>query len=377
MKAITQQIDQTGRVVSAASVLPSGSAGTQRTLVLMRESVLAALLKESVLNAAFVAAGLAGQAGTARAEVERVQTWVQKNIRYVLDPVQIELLQAPEVTLMRRQGDCDDQSALTCALLTALGYECRLVAVGFAPGAFAHVYTEVRVGNEWLACETIKPWPLGKSPDGVKAKMRMVIAAPEALRGQVGGLFSSIKKAVTNVVRHPIDLIKNPLKTIKEDLKLLPTAAAGFVTGGGPWGAVAAVAVAKVGQASQQLAAKKMDAQAKAEFEKIATETGQQLAEAASQPQRAAEYADRIRKAADPQKEVERIIGEFQAAALEPKASPVAAATVAAVVPSPATATGSGNTISDFISANKLAVGIGGGVLLALLLVAATSGGHR
>jgi len=134
--------------------------------------------------------------------VQRVQQWVQKNIRYVLDPLSIELLQSPDVTLTRKQGDCDDQTALLCALLTALGYDCRMVAIGFKPGAFAHVYAEVLIDGKWTAAETIKPWALGKEPEGVQATMRMAVNAEKG--AALSGLFKTFKKIAKPIINNPL-----------------------------------------------------------------------------------------------------------------------------------------------------------------------------
>lgn len=366
MQAVIQKLNAQGQVETSIQRLPSGVVGTQQTLALMHQSIVAALTNELLLAAALAAANIADRAASARAEVERVQRWVQQNIAYVLDPVSIELLQAPAITLQRRRGDCDDQTALLCALLTALGYQCRMVAIGFAPGAYAHVYTEVNLDGQWLAAETIRPWALGREPEGVKASMRMVVNVPSDTMAGLNGWFSAITKTVTNAIKHPINLIKNPLKTLKNDLQLLPAAASGFASGG-PWGAIAAAVVADVSRTKAQMDAKALDATARAEFERVANETGAELAQAANQPAKAAEYATRIKQAADPQKAVEEIIAEFQKAGIAPaekSVSPIPATAVAAVT-APAVA----GSVQDFIAQNKTPLLIGAGALLLILVV--------
>jgi transglutaminase-like putative cysteine protease len=83
-------------------------------------------------------------------------------------------VQAPDVTLRDRQGDCDDQAVLIGALLTSIGHPVRFVAVGFRPGQFAHVYAETPIGPNWVAVETTENWPVGRAPRGVSHMVQKV-----------------------------------------------------------------------------------------------------------------------------------------------------------------------------------------------------------
>jgi transglutaminase-like putative cysteine protease len=107
-----------------------------------------------------------------RGEVIAVYEWVTNNIRFVRDIEGIETLATPQRTILIGQGDCDDQAALVAALLTALGFPTRFVAVGFAPGQFSHVFAEVRLGMNWIPLETtVNGAYIGWYPPGVKARM--------------------------------------------------------------------------------------------------------------------------------------------------------------------------------------------------------------
>lgn len=206
MQAISQKLTTAGRIVSTMQKLPPGVAGTQKTLALIHESVVDTVTSEAVINTALVAANIANRAPNARTEIQRVQKWVQKNIQYVLDPLSIELLQSPTVTLKRRQGDCDDQTALMCALLSALGYVCRMVAIGFKKGTYAHVYCEVQIDGKWTAAETIKPWALGVTAPGVVETMQMIVNVEKG--AALSGIFSKIKKTVAPIGKK---IINNPI----------------------------------------------------------------------------------------------------------------------------------------------------------------------
>ena len=106
-------------------------------------------------------------------QVEQCHAWVRDTVQYVRDPVDVELVQAPEATLRIMAGDCDDQSTLLCALLESIGHPTRFVAIGFAPSAFEHVYCETMIGRSWVACETTEPWDVGQEPPAEIVKVRM------------------------------------------------------------------------------------------------------------------------------------------------------------------------------------------------------------
>lgn len=104
-------------------------------------------------------------------QVRDVQSWVQDNVRYVLDPTDsdggVELVQTPQVTLQVLAGDCDDQATLVAALLSVTGHPCRFIAVGFNGQPLSHVLTQTKIGNSWCGVETIRAEPLGFMPPGI------------------------------------------------------------------------------------------------------------------------------------------------------------------------------------------------------------------
>lgn len=82
--------------------------------------------------------------------------FVRDSIRYLQDIRDVETLQTPDVTLQFRAGDCDDKALLLACLLESIGHPTRFVAVAYAaPGEFEHVFTETKIGDRWIACETI------------------------------------------------------------------------------------------------------------------------------------------------------------------------------------------------------------------------------
>lgn len=96
-------------------------------------------------------------------EIRALFEFVRDRIRYVRDIRGVETIQTPERTLQLKQGDCDDQSTLLAALLLSIGHPARFHAIGFRPGRFSHVFTEVYLGNRWIPLETTENWDPGRS----------------------------------------------------------------------------------------------------------------------------------------------------------------------------------------------------------------------
>ena len=77
----------------------------------------------------------------------------------------IETLQYPDYMLAgleisgRLVGDCDDISTLHAALLVALGFQVRFVAIRSTPNdpTFDHVYIEVKHNDDWIMYDVTIP----------------------------------------------------------------------------------------------------------------------------------------------------------------------------------------------------------------------------
>lgn len=93
-------------------------------------------------------------------EINAIQQWVQKNIRFRGEFK--ETIQSPLATLKLEAGDCDDQAQLVAALLKSIGHKTRFRTIAVdrtAPDQFSHVYTEVldRTTGQWVPVETTIP----------------------------------------------------------------------------------------------------------------------------------------------------------------------------------------------------------------------------
>lgn len=161
------------KVSAKLSGLSSGRAGTIETLKHMRDAARAAIRSPDQSVRSTALAILRRKAVPPRkwlAEIRALHEWVRDCIRYVKDPVGVELVQTPEATLKVGQGDCDDKSTLLAALLLSTGHPCRFVAVGMNGNPFSHVLVEAKSGDRWIPAETIIPRPLGWFPENVTSK---------------------------------------------------------------------------------------------------------------------------------------------------------------------------------------------------------------
>jgi transglutaminase-like putative cysteine protease len=96
--------------------------------------------------------------------------WVQRNVRYTRDIVQLELLHTPRRMLELRAGDCDDMTILLGSMLRSTGHPVRIVLCGFKrdqPHVYSHIYPEVQVRGRWIALDATMPHPPGWAPPSV------------------------------------------------------------------------------------------------------------------------------------------------------------------------------------------------------------------
>lgn len=147
--------------LSYRAPLSSGVGGTKQTIAVMRK-----LVDQAVSDASFVRFAIEIVRGVApfdhQGELQAVYQWVQRNIRYTMDPVTKEKLYSPQDLLKIRAGDCDDIAMLMGALVIALGFPARLATIAAnqsAPDEFSHVYLEAENppgSGQWYAMDAAR-----------------------------------------------------------------------------------------------------------------------------------------------------------------------------------------------------------------------------
>lgn len=139
------------------------------------------------------------------AEAKKIYRWIASHIRFQKDPVGIETVQSPCVTLRLGVGDCDDHAALLVGMALASGIPARFRVVGYEKDNLVHIWPEVYAKGRWWAADTTEPqrgfgWRPPKFPVervySYKGKVTNMAALPtrlpitrgvvqEAIRGEV------------------------------------------------------------------------------------------------------------------------------------------------------------------------------------------------
>jgi hypothetical protein len=109
-------------------------------------------------------------------KVEMIYDFVVSNCRYLRDPVGLELLKAPHVSLQTIEAggspalDCDDATMLIGALIMSAGIPYALRAVSFNE-EYSHVYGLVYIKDRgWVPIDFVvakKGGQLGDEPTGI------------------------------------------------------------------------------------------------------------------------------------------------------------------------------------------------------------------
>ncbi|TXH48429.1 MAG: transglutaminase domain-containing protein [Desulfurellales bacterium] len=151
---------------STLAAAPGGRAAPFHTLRLMRDMIKRARVDPQVIQTAHSIVFLTPERAALH-EIGAVFEWVRDCVRYTADVAGLETLAYPGLTLARRSGDCDDQTALLCSLLEAIGYPTRLVMAEYDSGDWEHVYCQVLANGQWIDCDPIeREAGLGFSPPG-------------------------------------------------------------------------------------------------------------------------------------------------------------------------------------------------------------------
>ena len=111
-----------------------------------------------------------------RATMQALLTNVRRRMRYTHDPLDVELVKAPWVSLAGSETsaepmDCDDASVMLASMLGAVGIPSQFVVVptnAAKPGGWSHVYVKARAEDgSWVPLDPIvRKYPAGREvPD--------------------------------------------------------------------------------------------------------------------------------------------------------------------------------------------------------------------
>lgn len=158
---------------SLSLYIPDGPNGTRETLKHMRQ-----LVQQGKLNPdnRYLANDItaAVPAKDWNGELCALFNWVRANVRYALDPNEVETIQSAATTIKLGYGDCDDISVLLATLCECAGHPCCFVALGFgAPGDFSHVVVIASGAGElpFVGMDATEGQPFGWFPPGATCEL--------------------------------------------------------------------------------------------------------------------------------------------------------------------------------------------------------------
>lgn len=192
------------------SAIPNGLAGTDATVReiarLVRydlERPELRLLVTRVLNHARV------RSKNHLQEAKTIFRYIVRRVRYQKDPVDLETVQSPTVTLDLGAGDCDDLSGLVAGLALAVGIPARFRVVGYGENELVHIFPELFAGGRWWPADATEPsrgfgWRPKRFPvervydlNGEVQNMAELKKEKQVSRGQVR---AAIARAVTETL---------------------------------------------------------------------------------------------------------------------------------------------------------------------------------
>lgn len=147
--------------------IPGGEAGTDATVRRLAELVSMSERRPDLRLVALQILRNYKINGRDRFGIGRaIHHFVKSRVRYVNDPVAVETVQQPEITLKLGAGDCDDHAALVAALARSLGIDARFAVIGVDRDSFRHIFPELLIDGNWLNADTTSPRPFGSpAPD--------------------------------------------------------------------------------------------------------------------------------------------------------------------------------------------------------------------
>jgi len=141
-----------------------GEIGTDQTVAVISQFVKNSLRQSKIRLFTLSVLDRRGYLGrNASQAAQIIQDWVRENIAYIPDPIDVETVQTPGITLRVKAGDCDDHVVLVSAMLQSVGIPVRYVVIGKDRDSFSHIYTEALIGSRWVAVDTTLAGNIGTS----------------------------------------------------------------------------------------------------------------------------------------------------------------------------------------------------------------------
>jgi len=143
----------------------SGFSGSPDTLKAMVRAVHGPRGEQSILVRSVTEQIVSGlQPKDYLGEIRAVRNWVAENVRYLNDPLHVELIKDPQRIIEEVRdrgygsGDCDDIACLECTMWLQLGRIAEFVVAGFgAAGHYSHVFGRAKEpkSGQWIVGDPV------------------------------------------------------------------------------------------------------------------------------------------------------------------------------------------------------------------------------
>jgi hypothetical protein len=164
--------------------LSPGDVGTRQTVAALRalinrgrEDMKVRRLAEAILKR------YPPHYSSPRQMIAAIFDWVSANVRYVRDPVQVELVRGAGQFMDSPAGDCDDYTVLLGSLIESIGIPVGIKVVQTGRRRrFNHVYPIVNIGGQELALDATQGRPIGYEPAIKRSETYMELNPMNSLR---------------------------------------------------------------------------------------------------------------------------------------------------------------------------------------------------
>lgn len=143
--------------------IPTGESGTDATVRIITRLINGSLKRPGIrFNAISIIKQAAVPNHDQAAAAVALYNFVKSTIRYLPDPIGVETVQDPEITIKLAAGDCDDHTVLLGALAMSVGIPVRFHVLGFHRDDFKHIYPELQVDGQWVPADTTGKFRMGR-----------------------------------------------------------------------------------------------------------------------------------------------------------------------------------------------------------------------
>lgn len=133
----------------------------------VREAIKQARVNPEIRNLALRIIG-GTQERDYRGQVQGIYRWMRQNIRFVRDPLHVDVLYRPLQLLESGAGDCEDHVTLMCSLANAVGIPAKLRVISRDGENYTHIYGIYKTNSVYTPADTTAPISFGSELPSIR-----------------------------------------------------------------------------------------------------------------------------------------------------------------------------------------------------------------